>query len=596
MRWGGPGRVPPEPLPARAFVEPTLCFLLAAAAVALTLHHMAGDSATSDEPVHIASGFEIVRQGTGRWNPEHPPLAKALSGLALAGMDLEPPANPLGHSSRAQALVRFVHENKVRSERLLFRARLPFVAILVALLFALRREARRRFGDAARPHAGLIALGLGAFEPNLLAHAGVVHTDLLVTLFLVLSLGPLARLAESGAGRPWRPAASLGIFWGLAFLSKFSAPLLSLASLTTLFANDAPWTGARLRRVALGLLGASGVAALVVLAGYAISHRNQTAEDREALSTDRLLAKGRSEEAHAFALALGKASPPASNAAIGALSIVLQSRVGAGVNYFMGRVSKEGSPFYFPVALATKISCSLAVAAVLGLLIGGKPERRHALTLLAALAVFTLFSSRTTYNIGVRHMLFAFPFLALAAAGGITQTRRPLRLTLCALIPLQGLEVFAVHPHELSFFNVWAGGPAGGRRFFVDSNLDWGQDLLRLARLAPELTREPLPTVFFGGDLPARHAPALRQATPADAFRNGGLIAFGEQPLAIGEEFYAARGNLADAEGLRVLRDAVRSRGTRVAAVGGSIAVFKLGNPSPDPARTSATPRRPASS
>ena len=34
-----------------------------------------------------------------------------------------------------------------------------------------------------------------------------------------------------------------------------------------------------------------------------------------------------------------------------------------------------------------------------------------------------------------------------------------------------------VHPHYLAYFNELAGGPAGGYRYLVDSNLDWGQDL-----------------------------------------------------------------------------------------------------------------------
>ena len=37
-----------------------------------------------------------------------------------------------------------------------------------------------------------------------------------------------------------------------------------------------------------------------------------------------------------------------------------------------------------------------------------------------------------------------------------------------------------IHPHYLSYFNPIAGGPANGYRVLIDSNVDWGQDLLRL--------------------------------------------------------------------------------------------------------------------
>jgi hypothetical protein len=42
------------------------------------------------------------------------------------------------------------------------------------------------------------------------------------------------------------------------------------------------------------------------------------------------------------------------------------------------------------------------------------------------------------------------------------------------------IVVLWIHPHYLSYFNLFAGGPANGYRVLTDSNVDWGQDLLRL--------------------------------------------------------------------------------------------------------------------
>jgi hypothetical protein len=39
-----------------------------------------------------------------------------------------------------------------------------------------------------------------------------------------------------------------------------------------------------------------------------------------------------------------------------------------------------------------------------------------------------------------------------------------------------------VAPRYLEYFNEAAGGPREGHRWLVDSNLDWGQDLIRLGR------------------------------------------------------------------------------------------------------------------
>ena len=62
----------------------------------------------------------------------------------------------------------------------------------------------------------------------------------------------------------------------------------------------------------------------------------------------------------------------------------------------------------------------------------------------------------------------------------------------------------SIHPFELTYFNVLAGGPMGGRHILSDSNLDWGQGLKGLARLQrsePEF--RDLTLYYFGDTDPA---------------------------------------------------------------------------------------------
>lgn len=55
-----------------------------------------------------------------------------------------------------------------------------------------------------------------------------------------------------------------------------------------------------------------------------------------------------------------------------------------------------------------------------------------------------------------------------------------------------------VHPHSMSYFNEAAGGPARGHRHLVDSNIDWGQDLLDLKRwLDRHPEAQPLGLAYF---------------------------------------------------------------------------------------------------
>jgi len=558
---------PSVPPARRPRFEPWLSLAFIVFSAALAVLHLSGDAATADEPVHLAAALETVRDGTGRWNPEHPPLAKALAGIALTGLPIRPADDPLHSAPGPARLLRFLYQNETLPETILLRARLPFVALLAALLLAVRAEARRRWG----PWAGCAALAFAALEPTLNAHAGVVHTDLAVTLFVILALGPLASLARPDARRA---APLLGLLWGLAFLSKYSAPLLALCTLPFLAADVTP-TLRDLPRLARRLLGAAGIALLVTLAGFAWAYRNQTPEDRHALAVDRLEVKGRSPALARAVNAAGDALPPLGNLLTGALSVALQSDVGAGANYFLGKVSREGSPWYFPVALAVKAPLGLLVG--LAAALAARPSRRFAAVLGSALFLFLLFSSRTTYNIGVRHALLFFPLAAIATGAALASPAVRLRsaAALGALL-VAAVEIATVHPHQLSFFNALAGGPEGGRRFFVDSSLDWGQDLLRLKDAAPSLAPGGLGAVVFGGDLPARHAPILRPPFPGEENRPGTLLAIGEAPFALGPELLRAKGALEDADRLERIRTALRQRGTRVGAIGGSIGIWRI--------------------
>ena len=549
-------------------LEPGLAILVAALAVALVLARMAGDSPTSDEPVHIAAGVEILEQGTWTWNPEKPPLTKAGAALGLLGLDLRPPAGPFDPSRRVPNLVEFLSSNSAPLARIVSLSRLFSVATFLLLLWGVRHEARARFG----PLAGGAAMTLAAFEPTLQAHAGLVHTDLALTCFFVLSLRPLGRLF--GGDLSPRTTAWLGLFWGLGFLSKFSAPLLALMSLGLWFAS--PEKRPPVRAVAWRVLAAAGLALSLTLVGMTLAARNQSDADRIALAHEHCAVKGRSAGWERAVLRAGEVLPAAGNLLNGVASVVLQDRVGGPVNYLAGRVSTSGFPGYFPFALAVKTSLGLALAFLVG---ATAPRgRRVALAHLAGLAFFLVVSARSRFNIGVRHELFAFPVLAVVAGAALADGRRTRRLALGAAIAIQAVECASIAPHPLSFFNVLAGGPSAGRELLVDSNLDWGQDLARLAAAAPGISREPLPALVWSGDFPERH-PSLRRLRAADVERPGQLLAMGETPLAIGPEFYAARGNEAEARAFAAVRSTLLARGRRVGSIGYSIGIWRIDGP-----------------
>ena len=67
-----------------------------------------------------------------------------------------------------------------------------------------------------------------------------------------------------------------------------------------------------------------------------------------------------------------------------------------------------------------------------------------------------------------------------------------------------------IHPHYLSYFNVAAGGPENGYRILVDSNIDWGQDLLRLKQWMVDARVEEVNLAWFGSADPGYYGVTYR--------------------------------------------------------------------------------------
>ena len=122
------------------------------------------------------------------------------------------------------------------------------------------------------------------------------------------------------------------------------------------------------------------------------------------------------------------------------------------------------------------------------LLRGGMGPREYALWIPIAL----IFLSNTLFNslqIGVRHALPAYPLLFIAISprvacllAGWKRGGRAAALAAAAafLLAWHAAGTLAVAPRYLQFFNELAGGAEGGHRWLIDSNIDWGQDLIRL--------------------------------------------------------------------------------------------------------------------
>ncbi len=96
----------------------------------------------------------------------------------------------------------------------------------------------------------------------------------------------------------------------------------------------------------------------------------------------------------------------------------------------------------------------------------------------------------------------------------------------------------AIAPHYLAYFNALAGGPDGGMRFLVDSNLDWGQDLPALARYVTAHDIDRVYLSWFGAAHPEAYDLPFHPLPGYWRFR-GDPAAFGYNPYAPAAGTYA---------------------------------------------------------
>ena len=481
----------------------------------------------------------------------------------------------------------FSFNSPLRPETLFAVARAPVTALFFLLVVVTGCAVRSWAGDLA----GILAASLLAFEPNLLAHAGVVHTDLAAALgffgTLVLAVSALERRSLG----LW---AATGAALGASLAAKFSCvllvPMVALLALAGLFRERraAAREGRRADLIEWSGLLLAGLTSLAVLVGcYAIAMRHMSGSEAAKAVRLFLVSRQAPEATIERIVAISKLSKEAGHYAAGLAGIAVQNRTGGGVNVLNGKLSVDGFWNYFFVAFAVKSTLATLAVLVIAFAVGALRKVRPDLVLLTLVlppAYLFLTGMATSYNIGIRHMLPVYPLLLSAAVVVLFRalSARTAAAVLAALASVQLVETLRVHPHELSFFNAAAGGPANGAAWLNDSNLDWGQDLARLARRLEASGEEERATIayFGGGDVPY-YAPKATVFIPSKTPFRPGLWAVSSFLMCCGPEAMAFHGDPVAAVGFQQLRREISARGTPVGRVGYSIVLYDLRDKSP---------------
>ena len=478
-------------------------------------------SPTFDESLHLFAGYSYLQWRDFRVNPEHPPLAKTLAALPLLAVNINSAGiTPLergiirGANNYSWVLAgRFVLANRYLQNFFLY-PKLIMIGLATILGLFVFLWAQEMFGITA----GVIALALYCFDPNVLAHSSIIHTDIPFTFCFFAASYFFWRTARCVT---WKDLFWTSLFFALSAIVKFSfvviLPIWIVLGMLRAFSRQpqqSQITSPRVvneprQKIALLsiVLGTAIVTAyLVIWAAYGFRF-DAFGGVTEQLRIGRLVTK----ESWLSVLAILNAQyfilPEAW--LYGLLDAI---RASDRTSYLLGQIYSHGSWLYFPVAFAVKTPLPTLVALLVAIVL---MVRRRSLSLadlfllVPAMIVFAI-ATGSKLNIGLRHILPIYPFLFVWIGGmvaGVWASRsRAARWGVSLLGIWLLVSSLRIYPDYLAFFNELAGGPANGHKVLVDSNLDWGQDLkgLQVWMRSRGVTRIQL--AYFGTVDPAYYS------------------------------------------------------------------------------------------
>ena len=456
-----------------------------------------------DEGDHIYAGYESWAAGEFGINPEHPPLLKEIATLPLLTMHLSAPPRKSPRFSKTEAYFNgrsLIYDNGglETASKIIFRTRMMAAIFSLALATVVYFAGLEIFG----PVAGLFGLALVVFEPNLIAHGAYVTTDMAVTFGIFATVYALYRFrVRPSIGR----LAVVGAATGVALALKHSAVLLLPITLVLLVFELVRPRAEEKRAQVLRLYAAAFAAAIVVGLPilWASYHFRFLAHPdggmQPSLSAYMNSLHGAEPKVYGF-LARWHILPE--SYLYGMVDIRVQSVAGQSFpTYIFGQVHAHGVPYYFPAAFVIKSTLGfmlllvLTIYAVFSKHLAGWQRLSY---LAVPPLVYLLVAIATGLNIGARHILPMYPFLAVLIGGAVVSIWREKRLWIYATLLLLGWHVWSATrsaPNYLAYSNELFGGPANTHRYLTDSNTDWGQQLVSVKKY---LDRHNIHDCWFG--------------------------------------------------------------------------------------------------
>lgn len=494
---------------------------------------------TLNEPGHLVAGISNWRFGRFDVYKVNPPLPRMIAALPIlaAGCKTDWGVFYEGVGARSEFALgeNFVAANEERSVWIFTLARWACVPLSLLGGYVCFHWARELYGLAA----GLLALTLWCFCPNMLAHGALITSDSSATALGLAACYTFWRWLR----RPtWWHTLISGLVFGLAELSKSTLiiffPLWPILWLVYRWPHRCNMQGRDYVRELTMLIMRTVLSVYVINLGYGFEESGIRLGDFRFVSAEWGAEHGEEKVLPRSGNRFSKSwlamipIPLPKNYVLG---IDLQKRDFEDYNqssYLCGEFQDKGWWYYYLYALAIKVPLGTWLLFILATTRGiwwqgssapspppspkgrgsnaassgrgsQKIDWRDEFILLTPAGVILAFvSSQTGFSEHMRYVLPIFPFMFVwISRVTVVFNRRNWILASVASTALTWsiISSLSVYPHSLSYFNELVGGPKGGPNHLIHSNVDWGQDLLFLKHwLDKHPEAKPLNLLYFG--------------------------------------------------------------------------------------------------
>ena len=458
-------------------------------------------SVTVDEFALLPNGLALLHEKAFQIDPGVPPLAKMLMALPVF-WDRSNICFPkiVVDQSTWQYGYDFAIQNPANYQTYFLKARIVSLFMLGLTCLLAFILAHRFYGQTG----AFITLVLVCFSPTLLAHGRLATTDIYLTTailgtFLAFDLYVL---------KPGIPQMMLlGIMVGLACLCKFTGILLFfilplailIIKLTCRGTNSLKYN---LVRSNIGCYTWAIHGTVIVFTALFIINAGF--------------------QFHQPMMTMGKfvfvseICNKAQSIIPGWLPVPLPAYFLSGIDcqlaekgydaYLLGDFNRTGFWHYYLIAFLVKLPLPLLVLGIFALMRMPRISCREIPMVVFGMIMFLFFSLAGQKNIGIRYLLFEIP-IGCIWIGRLTMSSSRLKWNIGdKLMPLAigagciwlVLVSVTTWPNYLSYFNILSGGSTQGRKYLLDSNLDWGQDLTGLKEYMDANKIQSVDLAYFG--------------------------------------------------------------------------------------------------